>query len=80
MTTPSSFPSSGRLHSSSPDDRFRYQMCSEALEEVGGALDRLIPALQHSHEGEGEEGVATLRKLGDLRDTLEKIFRKLQLE
>ena len=55
-------------------------MCSEALEEVGGALDRLIPALQHSHEGEGEEGVAALRKLGDLRDALENIFRKLQLE
>ena len=55
-------------------------MCSEALEEVGGALDWLIPALQHSREEEGEEGEVTLKKLSDLRNVLEKICRKLQLE
>ena len=71
--------SSGRL-SCSPEEHCRYKLCRDTLEDVLSSAERLIPTIQHSVEAETALGKHVLQRLIDIRDSLSKIFRKLELE
>lgn len=70
----------GRLHSSL-EEHSQYRECCDTLEEISECIERLILTMQEAmEEEEGEEGRVVLQKLKTVRDSVSKIFRKLQME
>jgi len=68
----------GRLRSSL-EEHSQYRECCDALEEISECIERLILTMQEATEEE-EDGRVVLQKLKTVRDSVSKIFRKLQME
>lgn len=70
----------GRLHSLL-EGHSQYRECCDTLEEISECIERLILTMQEAtEEEEGEKGRVVLQKLKTVRDSVSKIFRKLQME
>ena len=71
----------GCLHSSL-EEHSQYRECCDTLEEISECTERLILIMQEAtkEEEEEEEGRVVLQKLKTVRDSVSKIFRKLQME
>ena len=71
----------GRLHSSL-EEHSQYRECCDTLEEISECIERLILTMQEAteEEEEGTGGRVVLQKLKTVRDSVSKIFRKLQME
>ena len=66
---------------SSLEEHSQYRECCDTLEEILECTERLILTMQEAaKEGEEEEGRVVLQKLKTVRDSVSKIFRKLQME
>ena len=66
---------------SSLEEHSQYRECCYTLEEISECIERLILTMQEAtEEEEGEEGRVVLQKLKTVRDSVNKIFRKLQME
>ena len=68
----------GRLRSSL-EEHSQYRECCDTLEEISECIERLILTMQEATEEE-EDGRVVLQKLKTVRDSVSKIFRKLQME
>ena len=70
----------GRLRSSL-EEHSQYHECCDTLEEISECIERLILTMQEAtEEEEGEAGRVVLQKLKTVRNSVSKIFRKLQME
>ena len=70
----------GRLRSSL-EEHSQYRECCDTLEEISECIERLILTMQEAtEEEEGEAGRVVLQKLKTVRNSVSKIFRKLQME
>lgn len=70
----------GRL-CSSLEGHSQYCECCDTLEEISECIERLILTMQEAtEEEEGIGGRVVLQKLKTVRDSVSKIFRKLQME
>ena len=66
---------------SSLEEHSQYRECCDTLEEISECTERLILTMQEAtKEEEEEEGRVVLQKLKTVRDSVSKIFRKLQME
>jgi len=72
---------SGRLRSS-PEEYSQYRGCYDVLEEISEFVERLILTTEQSlaEEKEEEEREEVLQQMKTVRDSVGKIFRKLELE
>ena len=64
---------------SSLEEHSQYRECCDTLEEISECTERLILTMQEVAKEE-EEGRVVLQKLKTVRDSVSKIFRKLQME
>ena len=68
---------------SSLEEHSQYRECCDTLEEISECTERLILTMQEAAKEEEEEeaeGRLVLQKLKTVRDSVSKIFRKLQME
>ena len=69
---------------SSLEEHSQYRECCDTLEEISECTERLIlttqEAAKEEEEEEEAEGRLVLQKLKAVRDSVSKIFRKLQME